>query len=188
MSKLNPDYIIMFNGRAVYARYRVLAADVPDGMPESLAETLCIDEGMKNIHLEMLAKMGIEKVQVEEILEPEGMAVTRMPDGEPLRYASRTEILDHVVEGKEPESLLIPRLKERLAGAEAEAQEARQVAQAAEGRAAAAEERAIQAEVKAIQAEEKAIQAETKAQAAEAKVSQVEKQVGEIGKQIGRMP
>ena len=174
----DPKNIIMLNDRAVYARYRVLA-DVPDGMPKNLADTLCIDERMKDIHLEMLAKLGVEKVRVEEIPEPPEMAATRQEGGEPIRYASRTEILEHLQGGIEPKSLELPRLRERLAAAEAEVQTAKQAAQAAEAQARAAEEKAELAETKAIQAEEKAL-------AATEKATQVERLVEEIGRQADK--
>ena len=136
MAEFNPDYVGMFNGRAVYARYKIIA-EIPADMPADLAETLCLDERMKEIHLKLLADLGITKVQAEEIPEPPEMAVTK-ENGEPIMYESRTEILEHLLNGREPKSLEISRLKERLAAAEQRVQQAEARAQAAKQKAEAA--------------------------------------------------
>lgn len=128
--KLN---ICMIDGVAYYARWKV-------------GQEFAYTEKERDRLVERMQKEGGGKVPVEELPEPPGFSVTRNEDGSPKKYASRSEAIRHIEQGVEPESMTIPRLRERVVAAEERANIAELKAEQAKAQVADALSRAQQAE------------------------------------------
>lgn len=145
---INPEYVCMVDFKAAFVRFIVRAeipkdAKIPEEHQKRFKKALLIDENQKNHHIALLKKYGIEKYVVEELAEPPKSKITKG-----VKYGSCEEILAHIQKGVEPKSLEIPRLKERLAAAESQAQAAKAKAETLE--AELANVKADVAEMKAI--------------------------------------
>lgn len=129
-------HIRTVDGTAQYAKW-LLRARVSGDHPFNADQegVFCFDYRERIAAEERLNKQGTT-CQVEELPEPPGFAVTRG-----IKYASRSEVLAHIEQGIEPESMLIPRLREHLA-------ETRERAANAEAWTAAALHRLREAEEK----------------------------------------
>lgn len=129
--------ICTIDGTAHYARH-ILRAKLPDGpirFPACEEGIYCFTDRDLERAQAWLKEQGIEYA-VEDLPAPPGFEKTIG-----TRYSSRTEAIRHIQDGIEPESMIIPRLQERV--------------KVAEERVAAAEERAAAAELKALSVEKK---------------------------------
>lgn len=134
-------------GNAVYYSRWMVKADIPAAIPLSVTNEgiPCFSKKELEKVEALLKRRGIDYT-VEELPEPPGFSVTRNEDGSPKKYASRSEALRHIEQGIEPESMTIPRLRERVVAAEERANIAELKAEQAKAQIADALSRAQQAE------------------------------------------
>ncbi len=144
--------ICTMDGTAHYAKYvfrlqgKLPAADSSAPIatimpfPFSDEEIYCFtDKDVKRVK-GYLQEQGI-RYEIEKLPAPPGFEKTIG-----IKYASRTEALNHIQHNTEPKSLLLPRLVERVQAAEEKARTAEEKARTAEAKARAAEERATELE------------------------------------------
>lgn len=129
--------VCTIDGVAHYARH-LLRAKLPDGpirFPACKEGLLCFTDREMERAQAWLKEQGIV-YEIEDLPAPPNWSRT-----EGVIYASNEEVLAHIQDGIEPESMIIPRLQGRV--------------KVAEERVAAAEERAAAAELKALSVEKK---------------------------------
>jgi len=126
--------ICTIDGTAYYARWKV-------------GEEYAYTEKERDWLIERLQKEGKETT-VEELPEPPGFWVTRDAQGNPLKYASRTEAMRHIEQHELPESMTMPMMQQQLAEQEQWIAAALTVAQEARDRAEALESKLNDAESK----------------------------------------
>ena len=147
--------ICTIDGVAHYTKYLIRVKDLPDNNPffrfPSSEEGLpCFTDRELTRAEAWLKDRGIE-YKIERLPAPPNWEWTHG-----VSYMSNEEVLAHIEQDIEPESLVIPRLRERVD---------------------AAERRAEAAELKAEAAEQKAERAEGKARAAESRLETLEKDI-----------
>lgn len=154
--------ICTIDGIAHYAKYLLRVKEMPSGPirfpaceEEGSEGFLCFTDRELDRVKAWLKEQSIE-YKIEELPAPPGFEKTIG-----VKYASRSEAITHIEQGTEPESLIIPRLRERVS--------------AAEDRAEQAEQKALRAELKAEAAERTIFQAESRLQAAEDRLRAIEK-------------
>lgn len=169
------------DGVAFYAKYLLRAGTEAGTKIEGKDEAApfrirgegvyCFDDAELTRAESYLAEHGVE-YKLEKLPVPTNWRRT-----EGVKYASLEEVMAHLEQGIEPESMTIPRLRERMQAAESRAEAAEDKAEAAEIKAQAAEQRAAAAEIKAQAAESRAAHIDT----LEARLQSLEKAAKEVG-------
>lgn len=132
--------ICTIDGTAHHAKYLLRVKELPSvaiQLPACGEGFLCFTDRELDRAEGWLKERGVE-YKIEELQPPPGFEKTRG-----VKYASRSEAIAHIERGTEPESLIVPRLRERLAAAELKAEAAEQKALQAETRARATEDRLL---------------------------------------------
>jgi len=129
--------IAVIGRTAYYAKYlfRLDLESVDKGkLPPWIGlEIPCYTDDEKR-HIEEYLKKNTITYTVDVLPEPPEFKVTRDIEGNPIRYKSRTEVMNHILKGIEPESMIVPRLQEKLAAAEERAEKAEAIAREARKR------------------------------------------------------